>query len=884
MIKNKNGARWRASQFALAAFLATGAVGVARAQEAAPGASGADVDAAEEIVVIGSRLTREEALRAKQNDSRIIEALGADELGQLPDKNVGESLNRVPGVSMLVEKGEGRYVQIRGVAAQLNNVTINGVQMGSPEVELGGRQAPLDIISGGVLGAVQVIKTPTPDMDAQGIGGTVNVETKMPFDRPESLYGYASARYGYEEIRPESQGYGGHDPYAVDGTLSGKVGESIGWLVGGSYSAREYISLGIYQDDWTELASAPGTFLPTNVKNNYYVIGRERTNLNGALEFRPTDNDTFFVRGFYGEWNEFQHRNRYEQNLTGSKVTLTSDTSGAQGTDRVLANIRLEYADKIVSSFAAGGENVRGPFTLEYLLQFNHNEIREPNDSWEWRSGASAVGPSTFTIDSDGVTTITPNAGTPDRTSPALQPLRRIRFFESAMDEDARIAQVDLTWAMSDTLSFKTGVKFVETERALDQSQNEFTLASGQSLNLGSSPDFTSGGFVNEVEKGDAPNIWLNLDGMNAYFAANASQFVVNSAAAFASDFGADYDLTEQVVSAYGMGTSKLGPIEIIGGVRMEATDIDSSGYLRTTGSLSAQRINAGGDYTEWLPALLLNYRPAEDFVIRGAITRALGRPDFDQIAPRSTYGENGAIGTVSIGNPNLQARTSWNYDAAIEWYPNELSVLAASVFYKDISNQLTGDNRSFSTQTDMQAELTRLGLVGIDTSSLTRLDVGTTINAGEATLKGFELNAQTQLDFLPSPFDGFGVSATATWIEGEVTVNGVTGPLEGQPESTYDFTVFYQNGKIDASVSYSYNASYLTDNNADPDFRLDQGEFGRWDAKVLYSLNERAKLFLEGVNLNDEPTTEFQGGRSNWNTEYEYVGRTIYIGASYGF
>ena len=84
---------------------------------------------------------------------------------------------------MLVEKGEGRYVQVRGVASNLNNVTINGVQMGSPEVELGGRQAPLDIISGGVLGGVQVIKTPTPDMDAQGIGGTVNIETKMPFDR-----------------------------------------------------------------------------------------------------------------------------------------------------------------------------------------------------------------------------------------------------------------------------------------------------------------------------------------------------------------------------------------------------------------------------------------------------------------------------------------------------------------------------------------------------------------------------------------------------------------------------------------------------------------------------------------------------------------------------
>ena len=312
---------------------------------------------------------------------------------------MGESLNRLPGVSMLVEKGEGRYVQIRGVASNLNNVTINGVQMGSPEVELGGRQAPLDIISGGVLGGVQVIKTPTPDMDAQGIGGTVNVETKMPFDRDDDFYGYLTARYGYEEERPRDEAFGGHDPYALDGTLSGKIGDTLGWLVGGTFSSREYVSTGVYQDDWTQVPGQPaGTFLPVNVKNNYYIIGRERTNLSGALQWQPDANSEYFIRGFYGEWNEYQWRNRYEQNLTGSRVTLTSPTSGTQNTDRVLANIRLEYADKIVSSIAAGGENNIEGMKLDYLIQTNANEIAEPISSWEWRSGATAIGPSTFTV------------------------------------------------------------------------------------------------------------------------------------------------------------------------------------------------------------------------------------------------------------------------------------------------------------------------------------------------------------------------------------------------------------------------------------------------------------------------------------------------------
>lgn len=130
----------------------------ATAQEAADGRE----RVLDTVVVEGTQLSRKLGIEEKRDALQTIEALGVDELGQLPDKNVGESLNRLAGVSMLVEKGEGRYVQIRGINPSLNNVTINGSDMGSPETEGGGRNAPLDIISGGVLSSVQVIKTPTP--------------------------------------------------------------------------------------------------------------------------------------------------------------------------------------------------------------------------------------------------------------------------------------------------------------------------------------------------------------------------------------------------------------------------------------------------------------------------------------------------------------------------------------------------------------------------------------------------------------------------------------------------------------------------------------------------------------------------------------------------
>ncbi len=837
--------------------------------------------AEDEIVVVGTARSRQDALSQRQEDSRVIAALGADELGQFPDKNVGESINRLPGVSMLVEKGEGRYVQVRGVAANLNNVTINGVQMGSPEAELGGRQAPLDIIGGSVLSRVQVIKTPTPDMDAQGVGGTVNIETAMPFDRPDAFYGYATARVGYEEMRPESKGYGGHDPYAIDGTVSGKINETLGWLLGASWSAREYIALGVYQDDWTQAPGQPvGVFLPVNVKNNYYVIGRERLNLNAALEWRPDNSSQYFVRGFYGDWSEFQHRNRYEQNLSSNRVTPTSANGGNQAADRVLANIRLEYADKSVLSIAAGGENEFDRLTLDYLVQANQNELSEPNDSWEWRSGASAVGPSTFTLDGDGVVTITPNAGSPDRTNPAIFPLRRVRFFEQNMEETAYIAQLNATYALDDTFTVKAGIKFSSTDRSLDAEQSEYTA----SINLGTSPTFTSGGFVNQTPNGGVPNIWMNIGGMNRFFDANPGLFTQNAKSTFTSGFASDYSLREDILAGFVMATAELGNTEVIGGARLESTNIDSSGYL-LEGATTSSRVNSSGDYTEILPALLVNYRPNDDWVLRAAVTRALGRPGYDQIAPRSSFGENGTIGTLSIGNPDLLPRRAWNYDLSLEWYPRPLTGVSLSVFYKDIDNEISSRSTSYSTQQAMQDALASRGISGVDTSGLTRLDITSAINAGSATLQGVEFNAQSQFEFLPAPFDGFGASLTVTFIDGEVQLDGGgTAPLQGQAEITYALSLFYQSGPIDASISYSYNDSYLTDNNVDPNFRLDQGAFGRWDARVSYAFRPDFKIFLEGVNLNDEPTTEFQGGNENWNTEYEYVGRTFYVGASYGF
>jgi TonB-dependent receptor len=151
----------------------------------------------EEIVIRGVNLSRQIAVENKRNSDAIIDSISADDLGRLPDKNTAEALSRVPGVNITIDQGEGRYVSIRGASPALNSVTINGLAVGS--VEENSRRVPLDILGGELLGGIDVVKAVTPDLEANAIGGYINVKTQSPHDNDQNFFGRASARIGDDE-------------------------------------------------------------------------------------------------------------------------------------------------------------------------------------------------------------------------------------------------------------------------------------------------------------------------------------------------------------------------------------------------------------------------------------------------------------------------------------------------------------------------------------------------------------------------------------------------------------------------------------------------------------------------------------------------------------
>lgn len=868
--------------------------------EAAAGAAVADAgdeagarpDASlEEVKVTGTASNYESSVLGKRAADGVVDMFDTDELGRLPDNNIGETLNRIPGVTMLLEKGEGRFVQIRGVSPRLNNVTVNGMALGSVDTDEGGRAAPLDTIGTGLLDGVQVVKTPTPDMDGTGIGGTLNIDTKQPFDFEQDFTKLFSARVGDESISsvPVADVTDKETPWSADFTLAGKNRDhTVGWLFGASQSNRRIPLLGVFQDEWFEIQADSGETLayPTATKNNVTIVSRERTNLNGALQFRPTDNSSYFIRSFYAKWDELQFRNRYNHGLSDRLTSVDGPNAGTISGNRVQVDLRSEPTEKELFSVAAGGENIVRDWTIDYIGQINSNTVEEPNTRWEFRSGSKTFGPDEFFIDDDNLANVNSTGLNPQ--DPSLQDFRRVGFAEKTSEEDIYIGAINLTrdlqlgFGSIQSAQLKFGAKYTKTDRDRDDSLQRY-VGGDEPWSAAEDPSLNGGAFTNPVPIQGRPNLWLSLDGLTRFFETNRDNpryFAFDEDTTFQQQFQNDFKITEEVAAAYLMGKFQFKRINLIAGVRYESTDVDSSAFtiISDANGLSAEPVDGGGSYSNFLPALITSYDVTDDVVVRAAYTKALGRPEFDAIAPRSSLDVEdqpalGLVGDLTIGNPDLEARESDNFDLSIEWYFDEGSLLSLSLFYKDIKNEIIG------APTQRFEDFTFLG------TTYDIFDINTTTNAQSAWIKGMELTFVDVFEFLPSPMDGLGFAAALTLLDSEIDIerNGEveTLPLLEQADSSLSLTLFYQKGPWDLSVTYNENDNFLTDLGPTRELDLDQGSFGRYDARVQYSLNDNLKFFVEGVNLNDEPTTEFQGGIERYNTEYEYAGRTISIGIS---
>ena len=816
----------------------------------------------EEIVVRGQRLAQQRSVDRKRDSARFIDAVSADDLGRLPDRNVAEALDRLAGVSLTVDQGEGRFVAIRGLNSSLNNFTINGAPAGTPEAEGGGRRVPLDVIGGELLEAVEVVKVQTPDMDAQGIGGTINLITAGPFDHEKQPYTRMSVQAGHEELN-------GERPYGGELTIARvDEGSTWGWLLGAAYSYRRSEARGIYQDDWGIAATDTGatSVIPESTTTSLNDLQRRRTGLNATLEWRPSADNRYYFRGFFSRLEEDEVRQRFRYSFRNNPQTLTQTSGTADGNHRD-ADLRFEDKDKRFANAAIGGEHELGStWQLDYAVQVNDNEQHLPNRAWEWRGHHS--GTDRWIVD-DGLVDVT--AGTEAPFDPAGLTFLRLRTRELVTEERGHVAAFNLRRsAESDDSYVKVGAKYTRTERNNDASQA--TYEPGASDWTLAEFGHYGGVLTTSIDGVRRSIVAVDLGAANAFFDANrgsADYFDLQEKETFAAQLQNDYEVDEDVIAGYVMANWDFGDGSIVAGVRAERTDVRSAGFQVNVERESASRATDVGSYSNVLPSLLARFDLTPQLVLRTAWTHTLGRPNYEQLAPISLLTREGGAGFLEIGNPDLKARESTNYDVALEWYFAPGGLLAAGWFRKRIENEIVGRFRTFD---DFE----------FNGETFERFTIITAENAERSEVNGFELSYQQQFDFLPAPFDGLGVALTYAALDSEsrVAARDDTLPLTRQPDWTRNASLFYQNAGFELAMAFSEADSYLSEISDAPQTDLYAGEYGRFDMRASYSIRDRYRLFFEWQNINTEPATEYQGGMQRRTTQYEVYGQTWYIGA----
>lgn len=822
-------------------------------------AARADDASVSELVVTGQRAADRKAIDTKKAADRIEDVLVANDVGKLPDQNVAEAVRRLPGVSVANDQGEGRYVILRGVNPNLTNVTLNNQTAPAPEPE--GRQVKLDDIPASLIGRVSVIKSLTPDLDANAIGGQIDIVTVSAFDRNRT---FASARAAYGRFD-----LNGKHPYEGDVTLGGVFGpdKQFGAVVSANYSYRPSESENFGASGPT-FKVVNGFTVPDMQELRDYNLVRKRTGFVGNFDWRPNDDVKLWLRTSYAKFTDAETRDRFRID-NGSAYTAQTATTGAfKG--RGIAYVRSRQEDDNTKTATLGGDFALPVGQLRLEGSWSRAQKVDPlRSEWQFRTSSTALNV-TYDLTSS-LYLFTPDAAFYDPT----------KYAPNSVNYDHRKAVETLTQlradytlpldSLGDGSDVKVGLKYAHTKKTNERDFATYTLSG---FTLADASPLTSPLSIYDGRYALGPRV--SYAGAQAYFNANPAKGVLNVSGSLANNLLNDYAATEKLLAAYVMADLKFGALTVIPGVRVEQVKGDYKAKTIKAGATANDGFSTFGDFsdTDVFPGVNLRYDVSDALVLRAAATTSIGRPNYADLAPYASIDTSGS-GTVSLGNPDLKALKSLNLDAGVEYYLPSQGVLSAGLFYKKI------DHPIFSV-TRVPTSLERATYGVSATAAVTQ-----PTNMDEATLKGIELNAQSQFGFLPAPFDGLGAAANLTFVDAKAQGSVVRAgdiPLALQSDRVATAQLFYEKYGFTARLAWSYRSQYLLALGATQ--ALDQyvDAYDSLDARVAYAFaGEKVSIFLEGSNLGDEPYTIYVGQKSRV-IENERYGASYRMGVQLAF
>jgi iron complex outermembrane recepter protein len=874
------------------------AQGQAAAQAQAPAttpARGAPVD---EVIVTGIRAGLRTSMEVKREAIQVVDAISAEDIGDFPDKNLSEAMQRITGVQINRQDGEGRGVSIRGADPGLNRVEINGVTALSLTVG-GGRDVDFRDLPVEFVKRLEVIKSATPEMTEGGIGGTVRVVTRRPLDSTEP-YLAGSVQMVYSDLADE------FDPkLALIGSRT-FLDDKLGVLFAATWEERHLDSHNARTTGWLRRDPAtnpPGRHTDINGDSEAdwvpeiprYIIDRRETTrpaYMAIVEWQPSDDLKLFAEGTYARGKEEVSSMLMQLAAGGGVIDYANSTVGADNTvthieltatedfpmDLAYRNINGNLEREQYTS-AVGGEWKVGRFNFDGRLTYASAEVQ--ND--EKNSTATIFGVPRAIIDYTGgerapnfsfpgldtttggavnniAAVFNPRTNTQEETSGQFN----VEYLPEGSWLTSIKSGVDVRTLTMDSLLFQRTIELTARANAPASAAGRTTLPAPQSTIEAIVNDFSG---VNDIQFFDTGDLgfgsgvrFWNDNGDETYDATVAASGIAggldpygtnpnpNTGGTF-QNYLDTWEVEEKTNATYLQASFNFAdlavPVSGTIGARYVDTDTSSLGFNRVVedGVATFEPGSRDGGYSKWLPSLNLRFDFSDELVGRMTAGKVLARPNPSQLALRRSTDIVGLTG--SRGNPDLQPFEADQYDLGVEWYFSEDSYASATLFRKEISSFIV--NEAAPEDVD-----------GV-TYTITRPINGTE----KVTINGIEAGLQLAFDFLSTPFDGFGLLANVTYqddkgFKGTDLVTGEVLPFPGLSDLSYNFSLYYENQRFSARASYNWREEWLitpAGRGSLPEFNE---EYGSLDASFGFNITPDITFFLEGINLLDDQRVEF--------------------------
>jgi len=808
----------------------------ATAQQSEDDSAGPDQD----IVVTGALSGVATSIARQRAANTVQNVVSSNDFAKLPDFNAAETLRRLPGVSMVEDHGEGRFISIRGARPNYNGTLFNGFTV--PTADSESHRVDLQTIPNALIERIELNKTMTPDLPGEGIGGSVNIVARNPADITKltggaSIYGGFQQYHG-KEVRTD----------AFIGDQFGPEG-AFGFSLTGSFRQNERRSYISEPEDWQKVPATNGgeVWAPAAVTQTAGDFKQRNLGVDGAFG-GSFDHLRFQIRGFYSISNLPGTENQLTESVEPAMTGGVPTDFGAKG-GLVTGSISRSLSYKEWNLALYGVQStMEADLGSGWSLDLGHSyqQAREHYpDRLDIRSVAVPFGtPLPLQIADDRA-----SLGPFDTLPAALQPSTLpVNFYQTGgrfddQSEQTVYANLRKKFALDngDTLELKTGTYLRFIDQSSDNLATRWSALAPRTVTFG---DFMSDSPA-MVRDGIYFGSLSDLDRARALVGDNPGKF--GPAQVFyvrGIDIAADFKANVTIQAYYGMATFRHGPFTIIGGGRFETADTSFERLGANPGS-GFQRFE--GSSSHFLPSVHLRYDVTSNLVARASWSNTTARPDPENVYANASRDD--IARTISIPNPGLKPLESENFDASLDWYFGPLNYLTVGAFKKNI------DNYPLVTQQNVD-----IGGVIYQQS--------TTQAGARGEIKGFEAAYRQQLDKLPGLLSGLGVELNYAHIESTLIYapRPDKPPLSEQPKDILNAALVYAKGPAFVRLSLAYTGDSIDDGGMSddgPDY--DEIISGRTtlDLSASYDLSKKIQVFAEWRNITNSTAITYAGERS---------------------